>query len=104
MMYIAIFPIAISMRASNTYEERSLGIYEGEKNLDESNGRDYFMTHMRNQLSFDLWFIFLGVFCICIAESERIVDNNIPVRRRPPPRTEACKHAARRQVREAKLR
>ncbi|KAL3957288.1 hypothetical protein ACCO45_007866 [Purpureocillium lilacinum] len=78
MMYIAIFPIAISMRASNTYEERSLGIYEGEKNLDESNGRDYFMTHMRNQLSFDLWFIFLGVFCICIAESERIVDNNIP--------------------------
>ncbi|KJZ70104.1 hypothetical protein HIM_10507 [Hirsutella minnesotensis 3608] len=78
MMYIATFPIAISMRASNTYEERSLGIYEGEKSLDESNGRDYFMTHMRNQLSFDLWFIFLGVFCICIAEAERIVDNNIP--------------------------
>ena len=79
MMYIAIFPIAISMRASNTYEERSLGIYEGEKSLDESKGRHYFMAHMRNQLSFDLWFIFLGVFCICIAESERIVDNNIPV-------------------------
>ncbi|GJN67148.1 hypothetical protein PLICBS_001172 [Purpureocillium lilacinum] len=78
MMYIAIFPIAISMRASNTYEERSLGIYEREKSLDEGNGTDYFMTHMRNQLSFDLWFIFLGVFCICIAEAERIVDNNIP--------------------------
>lgn len=37
------------------------------------------MTHIRNQLSFDLWYIFLGTFCICIAESARIVDNNEPV-------------------------
>ncbi|KAK9444508.1 trk family potassium uptake protein [Metarhizium brunneum] len=78
MMYIAIFPIAISIRASNTYEERSLGVYESERKLDESNGRNYFTAHVRNQLSFDLWFIFLGVFCICIAESDRIVDNSIP--------------------------
>jgi Trk-type K+ transport system membrane component len=27
MMYIAIFPIAISVRASNIYEEKALGIY-----------------------------------------------------------------------------
>lgn len=78
MMYIAIFPIAISIRASNTYEEKSLGLYEQEENLNESNGKDYILTHMRNQLSFDLWFIFLGVFCICIAEARRIVDNSIP--------------------------
>lgn len=78
MMYIAIYPIAISIRASNTYEERSLGLYEQEGKLNENNGKDYILTHMRNQLSFDLWFIFLGVFCVCIAEARRIVDDSIP--------------------------
>lgn len=78
MMYIAIYPIAISIRASNTYEERSLGLYEEEGKPNENNGKDYILTHMRNQLSFDLWFIFLGVFCICIAEARRIVDDSIP--------------------------
>ncbi|EFQ96947.1 high-affinity potassium transporter [Nannizzia gypsea CBS 118893] len=78
MMYIAIFPIAISMRSSNTYEDKSLGIYERPNRLDESSGTDYLLKHMRNQLSFDLWFIFLGAFCICIAESERIADTSIP--------------------------
>ncbi|KAF5508931.1 Low-affinity potassium transport protein [Colletotrichum fructicola] len=78
MMYIAIFPIAISIRASNTYEERALGVYEANSHLDENNGASYVMTHVRNQLSFDLWYIFLGTFCICIAESQRIMDLNEP--------------------------
>lgn len=78
MMYIAVYPIAISIRASNTYEERSLGLYKEDSDLDENNGKDYILTHMRNQLSFDLWFIFLGVFCICIAEARRIADASIP--------------------------
>lgn len=80
MMYIAIYPIAISIRASNTYEEKALGIYSDDSQLDESNGAWYIMSHVRNQLSFDLWYIFLGTFCICIAESERIMDLNEPVR------------------------
>ncbi|KAI8307255.1 Low-affinity potassium transport protein [Colletotrichum sp. SAR11_59] len=80
MMYIAIFPIAISIRASNTYEERALGVYEADSHLDETNGASYVMAHIRNQLSFDLWYIFLGTFCICIAESQRIMDLNEPVR------------------------
>ncbi|KIX08339.1 uncharacterized protein Z518_02995 [Rhinocladiella mackenziei CBS 650.93] len=75
MMYIAVFPIAISIRASNVYEERSLGVYHSkEHEMDENNGRSYVLTHLRNQLSFDLWYIFLGVFCISIAESEKIMD------------------------------
>ncbi|KAL3292992.1 low-affinity potassium transport protein [Colletotrichum asianum] len=78
MMYIAIFPIAISIRASNTYEERALGVYEADSHLDETNGASYVMAHIRNQLSFDLWYIFLGTFCICIAESQRIMDLNEP--------------------------
>jgi len=78
MMYIAIFPIALSIRVSNTYEEKSLGIWEQEESLNEKNGKSYLMTHMKNQLGFDLWYIFLGTFCICVAESDRIADVNEP--------------------------
>ena len=73
MMYISIYPIAISIRMSS-YEENPVGIYSGEENLDEQKGKTYLLGHMRNQLSFDLWYIFLGVFCICAAESKRIMD------------------------------
>lgn len=79
MMYIAIFPIAIAIRASNTYEDKALGIYGIEDNPDETNGISYMMMHIRNQLSFDLWYIFLGTFCICVAEADRIVDVEEPV-------------------------
>ncbi|KAF2267453.1 hypothetical protein CC78DRAFT_577164 [Lojkania enalia] len=74
MMYISVYPIAISIRASNTYEEKALGIYSGDETVDERHGRTYLLAHMRNQLSFDLWYIFIGIFCICVAESERIMD------------------------------
>lgn len=80
MMYISIFPIAISVRSSNTYEESSLGVYEDEE-IDPStatNSKSYIMAHVRNQLSFDLWYIFLGCFCICCAEADRIMDQNDP--------------------------
>lgn len=80
MMYIAIFPIAMAVRASNTYEEQSLGVYDGDVGLNEQKGSAYLLTHMQNQLSFDLWYMFLGIFCICIAESRRIMDPNDPVR------------------------
>jgi Trk-type K+ transport system membrane component len=35
MMYISVFPVAISIRRTNVYEERSLGIYapEEEENM-----------------------------------------------------------------------
>ncbi|KAL2811522.1 cation transport protein-domain-containing protein [Aspergillus granulosus] len=78
MMYIAIFPIAISIRASNTYESRALGIYHVDGEVNEADSKSYVLTHIRNQLTFDLWYIFLGIFCICIAESDRIMDPNEP--------------------------
>ncbi|KAJ5102350.1 hypothetical protein NUU61_004572 [Penicillium alfredii] len=78
MMYIAIFPIAISIRASNVYEERTLGIYSSQRSMDESDGRSYILNHIQNQLSFDLWYMFLGCFCICIAESGKITDTSNP--------------------------
>ncbi|KAH7231692.1 cation transport protein-domain-containing protein [Fusarium redolens] len=78
MMYISVYPIAIAIRSSNTYEERSLGLYEADRQPTEEKGGSYFVTHLRNQLSFDLWYICLGIFCICIAESNRIMDANDP--------------------------
>lgn len=35
MMYISVYPVVITMRHSNVYEERSLGIYAEEKDTDE---------------------------------------------------------------------
>lgn len=79
MMYISIFPIALSIRTSNVYEERTVGLYGREGEMDESNGKSYLMTHIQNQLSFDLWYIFLGIFCVCIAEADKIKDLDNPV-------------------------
>ncbi|KAL4953161.1 cation transporter [Aspergillus filifer] len=80
MMYISVFPIAMTIRSSNIYEEKALGIYRDEKEdlTDERDGKGYVLTHMRNQLSFDLWYIFLGIFCICAAEAGRIMDSDEP--------------------------
>jgi len=79
MMYISVFPIAISVRRTNVYEERSLGIYSSNQDLGEdSNEPSYIGAHLRRQLSFDLWFIFLGLFIIAIVEGGRIADPNDP--------------------------
>ncbi|PYI20803.1 potassium ion transporter [Aspergillus japonicus CBS 114.51] len=76
MMYISVFPIAISLRRTNVYEEKSLGIYG---NGDEDEGDDtqqtapsYIGAHLRKQLSFDLWYVFLGLFIITIVEGGRL--------------------------------
>ena len=75
MMYIAVFPIAMSVRSSNTYEETTLGKYASDADPEESQrASSYIVQHMRNQLSFDLWYIFLGTFCICIAQADEIAD------------------------------
>jgi len=71
MMYISVFPIAISVRKTNVYEEKSLGIWAGEEDGDEKT-KSYVGQHVRLQLSFDLWFIFLGLFIIAICESGRL--------------------------------
>lgn len=77
MMYISVFPIAISMRRTNVYEEKSLGIYASkeEENTDEKEP-SYVGAHLRKQLSFDLWYVFLGLFIVAIAEGNRLQDPN----------------------------
>ncbi|KAL1619076.1 hypothetical protein SLS54_006928 [Diplodia seriata] len=78
MMYISVFPLAMSVRASNTYEEQSLSLHAPpvEADVDEHGGSttSYLRHHLRNQLGFDLWYISLGVFCIAVAEADRVAD------------------------------
>ncbi|OCK77309.1 potassium transport protein TRK1/TRK2 [Lepidopterella palustris CBS 459.81] len=74
MMYISVFPIAISMRQTNVYEEKSLGVWAVEDNDDQHNS--YLGAHLRRQLSFDLWFVFLGFFLIAIIEGGRLENRN----------------------------
>lgn len=73
MMYISVLPIAISVRRTNVYEEKSLGIYgSAEENTADEGEPSYVGAHLRRQLSFDLWYIFLGFFVIAISEGSRI--------------------------------
>lgn len=64
MMYISVLPLAISIRRTNVYEEQSLGVYLKDNNDDNDDApddktpRNFIGAHLRNQLSFDLWFIF----------------------------------------------
>ncbi|KAF2841299.1 potassium transport protein TRK1/TRK2 [Patellaria atrata CBS 101060] len=83
MMYISVFPIAISLRRTNVYEEKSLGIYAGDnEDSDEATNnatakeQSYVGTHLRRQLSFDLWYVFLGFFLIAIIEGGRLENTN----------------------------
>ncbi|KAK3956823.1 cation transport protein-domain-containing protein [Pseudoneurospora amorphoporcata] len=81
MMYISVLPIAMSIRRTNVYEEMSLGIYhkheneEGEgNNASPSSDLSYIGSHLRRQLSFDLWFIALFWFMLSISEGKRIMN------------------------------
>lgn len=74
MMYISVFPIAISVRRTNVYEEQSLGIWSTDEEDDKHTS--YVGSHIRRQLSFDLWFVALGWFIIAIAEGSRLHGPN----------------------------
>ncbi|KAH9900583.1 potassium transport protein TRK1/TRK2 [Xylariomycetidae sp. FL2044] len=75
MMYISVFPVAISIRRTNVYEEKSLGVYGGPSDDDDSkqSGVSYVGNHLRRQLSFDLWYLFVGYFLLTITEGSRLM-------------------------------
>ncbi|KAL5345021.1 low affinity potassium transporter [Pseudogymnoascus australis] len=80
MMYISVFPIAISVRRTNVYEEQSLGIWGGSAAdaAEDETQPSHVGSHVRRQLSFDLWFVALGWFFIAIAEGSRLQDREDP--------------------------
>ncbi|KAK7036416.1 hypothetical protein VNI00_011613 [Paramarasmius palmivorus] len=86
MMYISVFPIAMSVRSTNVYEEQSLGVYHGDETDDEDEFQAsgprvtvwsrYLALHARKQLAFDMWWLCLALFLVCIIERSNLEDEN----------------------------
>ncbi|CED82456.1 -domain-containing protein [Phaffia rhodozyma] len=90
MMYISVYPIAMSVRATNVYEERSLGLFgdEDQESLDEESfvkvgGESrmagftrYVSFHARRQLAFDIWWLALALWLVCIIERGQINESS----------------------------
>ncbi|PCH38348.1 TrkH-domain-containing protein [Wolfiporia cocos MD-104 SS10] len=83
MMYVGAYPIAMSIRSTNVYEEKSLGIYNDEDNFDDDPDpeksriavwSEYLSWHIRKQLSFDMWWLATALFLICIIERDGLDD------------------------------
>jgi potassium uptake Trk family protein len=70
MMYISPYPVLITVRNSNVYEERSLGIYaDHDTGQGAEHTTSYFVREqLRAQLAHDLWYVVLAVFLISIIE------------------------------------
>ncbi|KAL0072467.1 hypothetical protein AAF712_000230 [Marasmius tenuissimus] len=89
MMYISVYPIAMSVRSTNVYEEQSLGIYGPQENDEEGSfsaaghghsrvtvWSSYLAMHARRQLAFDMWWLCLALFLVCIIERSNLEDPN----------------------------
>ncbi|KAK0530861.1 hypothetical protein OC842_003797 [Tilletia horrida] len=82
MMYVSAYPIALSVRSTNVYEERSLGIYEqlpeGDDEMpSEATARTwgrFLATHARRQLAFDMWWLGFALWLVCVIEKKEIED------------------------------
>lgn len=75
MMYISAYPIAMVVRGTNVYEERSLGVYadraEQAAAPEPQEGEvfsKYLGWHVRQQLAFDIWWLALALLLIDIIE------------------------------------
>jgi Trk-type K+ transport system membrane component len=97
MMYISVYPVVITIRNSNVYEERSLGIYADDPgyasaattskrkkfsfrrtltNTPFEDTTQYFVSQqLRAQLSHDIWWLVLAVFVIMCIEASTFEKN-----------------------------
>ncbi|KAL0950517.1 hypothetical protein HGRIS_007326 [Hohenbuehelia grisea] len=86
MMYVSVYPIALSVRATNVYEEQSLGIFNAENEnpynefqFHPSGSRAtvwsrYLALHARRQLAFDMWWLGLALFLVCVIERRNLTE------------------------------
>ncbi|CCL99243.1 uncharacterized protein FIBRA_01258 [Fibroporia radiculosa] len=82
MMYISVYPVAMSVRSTNVYEEKSLGVFEDDQssvdvNFNPAGNRvtvwsRYLAMHMRKQLAFDMWWLAVALVLICIVERDSL--------------------------------
>lgn len=85
MMYLSAFPLALSVRSTNVYEEKSLGVYVDEPAdpglapQESDNPKvwgSFLASHARRQLAFDIWWLGFALWLICIIERNDILDPN----------------------------
>ena len=70
-MYISSLSIVMVVRQTNAYEEQSIG-------LDSTNlvKGGHLLTHLQNQLAYDLWFLIGAWFLICIVERTALMESH----------------------------
>ncbi|KAF9243244.1 cation transport protein-domain-containing protein [Melanogaster broomeanus] len=86
MMYVSVCDV----RSTNVYEEQSLGIYRNydeelldvEREFQPTGSRmtvwgRYLARHARHQLSFDMWWLALALFLVCIIEKDSLTNTEI---------------------------
>jgi potassium uptake Trk family protein len=66
IMYISSYPLVLTLRKTNTYEERSIGLQEHDSSAAG------IASHLQKQLAYDIWFQFFAFFLICIIERGHI--------------------------------
>ncbi|GAA5966622.1 hypothetical protein JCM3765_005679 [Sporobolomyces pararoseus] len=81
MQYVSAYPLAISVRSTNTYEDQSVGIHETEgfDEIEEETSQpssSFLLSHVRRQLSFDIGFLTFAIFLLCVLERHRIGSPN----------------------------
>lgn len=89
-MYISAFPVIITMRNSNVYEERSLGIFAMDTKKDEENlhaynsglrsgsaRRLFISQQIRGQLAHDIWWLALATFIVTVIEAPHFTEDPV---------------------------
>ncbi|TDL24427.1 TrkH-domain-containing protein [Rickenella mellea] len=88
MMYVGALPIALGVRSTNVYEDRSIALFEQEVDVSDEEPTiqighgltktqvwgEYMAWHLKRQLSFDLWWLALALLLICIFERGKILS------------------------------
>lgn len=70
IMYISSYPMVLSLRKTNIYEERSIGLQEHEESAAG------IASHLQKQLAYDIWFQFLAFFLVCVIERGHILNKD----------------------------
>ncbi|ETW82203.1 potassium transporter [Heterobasidion irregulare TC 32-1] len=87
---VKVLYVVMIVRSTNVYEERSLGVsetvigddgdIEDEANYPQTDSRvaiwgRYLGRHVKRQLAFDMWWLALALFLICIIEKNQLSDS-----------------------------
>ncbi|KAH0829084.1 cation transport protein-domain-containing protein [Lanmaoa asiatica] len=85
---LIVWPESCIVRSTNVYEEQSLGIFHSDQlsaveQAFQTNGSrmamwgHYLAMHARYQLSFDMWWLALALFLVCIIEKDNLINPEI---------------------------